>query len=419
MTKIELYDYQLRAVTEAVEIIKKNGIAYLRMQTRTGKTLTALSVYNQKKTKAGLLFVTKKKIIPAVIKDYNSAGFTYPLHVINYESLHKFNAEFDMIVIDEAHTLGCYPKMNLRTKILKKLLQNTRIPVLYLSATPTPESFSQIYHQLAITSFSPFRHINFYKWAYQYVDIQKKYLYNREMNDYSHCSEKAINDIQHLFVSVTQQEAGFEFNMNEKVHYVSMNSLQLDFIDELKKERILHFAGNTVLADTEVKLQSKIHQICSGSMIAENGERSIISIEKAMYIKRNFQSAVVFYKFQGELEALKTVLSTDLTTDAEAFQSGVFKYYAGQFISSREGIRLDRAKDIIFYNIDFSYLSYAQAKERIMGKDITEQPTLHWLFSLGGIEQKIYNVVKSKNDYTVYHFKKDYNVRKNTASKSY
>jgi hypothetical protein len=96
------------------------------------------------------------------------------------------------------------------------------------------------------------------------------------------------------------------------------------------------------------------------------------------------------------------------TDQQRQFQSGGKSVYLGQFVSSREGVKLDTADLIIFYNIDFSYLSYAQAKERIISKDRTEQAVLLWLFSKGGIEEKIYNAVKNKSDYTNYYFRRDY-----------
>jgi hypothetical protein len=33
---------------------------------------------------------------------------------------------------------------------------------------------------------------------------------------------------------------------------------------------------------------------------------------------------------------------------------------------------------------------------------------VYWVFSVGGIEYKIYQAVVKKKDYTVYHFRNDY-----------
>ena len=100
------------------------------------------------------------------------------------------------------------------------------------------------------------------------------------------------------------------------------------------------------------------------------------------------------------------------TDNPEKFQQSNDLIFIGQFISAREGIRLDTADAIIFYNIDFAYLSYEQAKNRIMSKERTKQAFLYWIFSEGGIENKIYKMVTQKKNYTNYYFKKDYGIRK-------
>ena len=57
---MNLRDYQERISTEAAECIRENGLAYLAMECRTGKTLTAL-VTAQKYGAERVLFITKKK----------------------------------------------------------------------------------------------------------------------------------------------------------------------------------------------------------------------------------------------------------------------------------------------------------------------------------------------------------------------
>jgi hypothetical protein len=39
-----------------------------------------------------------------------------------------------------------------------------------------------------------------------------------------------------------------------------------------------------------------------------------------------------------------------------------------------------------------------------------KEANIHWIFSKGGIEDKIYEAVMNKKDYTTYHFKKDFNI---------
>lgn len=416
--QLELRQYQIDISDKATACLSAYGLVYLAMETRTGKTVTAFETIRKFGAKS-VLFVTKKKAIKSIQSDYQHYSDLFACTVINYESVSKCHGEYDLIVCDEAHSLGAFPKP---AKRVKDLLKITRwLPIIYLSATPTPESYSQLYHQFYISSFSPFKaYRNFYKWAYEFVDKKIKYLYNREINDYSHAKIDKIEEVtKHLFFTQTQVDSGIEQTITEKVLYAPMNSGQRLIIDKLIKDRVyIGQTGAAVLADTAVKMQSKVHQLCSGTVIDEDGNSHIICSNKAVKIAETFvgQKIAIFYKFQAEFELLKKVF-VNWTTSPEEFQSHHDRTFLGQFQSSREGIRLDTADAIVFYNIDFSFLSYEQSKNRIVSTERTKSAVLYWVFSEGGIEEKIYRVVCKKKDYTLYYFKRDYHVRGSFSGK--
>ena len=114
---LKLRDYQIGIAEMAVETLKKFHIVYLSMEVRTGKTLTALETARLKGC-VNVLFVTKKKAIKSIQNDYKLLCPGYELTVINYESLHNVTGNFDLIICDEAHTIGAFPKPALRTKQL-------------------------------------------------------------------------------------------------------------------------------------------------------------------------------------------------------------------------------------------------------------------------------------------------------------
>jgi len=128
-----------------------------------------------------------------------------------------------------------------------------------------------------------------------------------------------------------------------------------------------------------------------------------------LYIRDHFkgQKIAVFYKFRAEFDILTKILP-NCTTNPEEFQHSKDKTYLGQFISSREGIRLDTADAILFYGIDFSYLSYEQSKNRIISKERTKEAVLYWIFCKGGIEEKILKTVRGKQNYTSSYFNRDF-----------
>lgn len=391
-------EYQQNIINQGKEILQNYHLLYLAMQTRTGKTLTALSIAEGFKS---VLFVTKKKAIQSIQNDYDLLQPSYKITIINYESVHKIEGYFDLIICDEAHSIGQFPKPNNRAKKIKEISYN--LPVIYLSATPTPESYSQLYHQFFISKYSPFvAYRNFYKWAYEFVTIKKKYLYNKEINDYSEADKHKIwNNIKHLFITLTQDEAGFEIEVKEEILTVQMPDKIRKIIKKLNTDNIYMDEKYTILADTAVKLMQKTHQLCSGTVIDEDGYQ-IISNYKAEFLKQKFkfQKIAIFYKFKSELEILKLSFP-EFTLDPYYFQNDNNSIFLGQFQSAREGIRLDKADAIIFFNIDFSYLSYEQARNRIASFERKKDAKLYWLFSDHGIEWRIYKMVKNKQNYTI------------------
>ena len=80
-----------------------------------------------------MLFVTKKKALPSIEVDYKKLNPNYDMVVINYESLHKVQGRFDFIVLDEAHSMGAYPKPSKRTERVKQLIKNSNPYVVLMS----------------------------------------------------------------------------------------------------------------------------------------------------------------------------------------------------------------------------------------------------------------------------------------------
>jgi len=95
-----------------------------------------------------------------------------------------------------------------------------------------------------------------------------------------------------------------------------------------------------------------------------------------------------------------------LTTEISEF-NGSDKNIALQIVSGREGISLREADALVYYNIDFSATSYWQSRDRMTTLDRRDNK-VYWVFSVGGIEYKIYQAVVKKKDYTVYHFRNDF-----------
>lgn len=417
---MQLRDYQESISTDAAKMLEWLKICYLCMEMRVGKTITALAAAGKFGAKS-VLFLTKKKAISSITADYDKLSPSFKLICTNYEQIYNLSPDyhFDLIVLDEAHSLGQFPTAAQRTRQLRKVCVDK--PIIYLSGTPTPEGYSQLYHQFWISTYSPFKEWpTFYKWAAEFVTVKKKYYYNREINDYSNADKEKIDQLtKHLFISYTQAEAGFEQLVKEEVLKVRMMESTYKLAAYLLKHRV-HVGrdGQEILADTEVKLQGKLHQIYSGTVLAEDKNAICFDHTKAKFIKERFagQKIGIFYKYAAERAMIIFTYGMDrLTEDPMKFNSRDDLTFFSQIQSGREGVNLSTADALVFFNIDYSTVSYWQARARLQDKNRMKEAVIYWIMAENGIEEKIYKAVQDKKDYTLSHFRKDYQIKKQHA----
>lgn len=404
---MDLREYQKDIANVGVGIAKKYGFVYLAMQVRTGKTITSFSIANDLGA-SNVLFITKKKAIRSIELDYEKLAPQFNLSVINYESVHHVcdKENWDVVICDEAHCMGAFPKPSSRAISVGGIISKCPY-VIFLSGTPTPESYSQMYHQVYKVRNNPFGEFgNFYKFAKHYVDIKQKKVNGFFVNDYSNGRQDIINKMEPYTLSYTQKEAGFYSNINETVLFVTMKNSTYGLINRLKKNLVIEGNSEVILADTSVKLMTKIHQLYSGTIKFESGNSMVIDDSKALFIKEHFSGfkIAVFYKFSEELNVLKQTFGDGITTDVSVFNS-TNKSIALQIVAGREGISLSMADYLVYYNIDFSATSYWQSRDRMTTIDRPKNDVF-WIFSVGGIESDIYKTVLKKKNYTITHFKK-------------
>lgn len=401
-----LRPYQTELSKKAFHILTELKIVYLACEVRTGKTAISLETAKLYGAK-NVLFLTKKKAIKSILSDYNNFGYNFTITVINNESLHTIGGNFDLIISDEHHRCATYPKPNKVAKLIK--LRYSKLPMIFLSGTPHPESYSQIFHQYWINDNSPFKHYNFYLWAKDFVTIKKVNLGYAVVNDYSNANKELIDKMLKKYtLSFTQKEAGFTSEVKENIIFINAVEYTHSLAKRLTKDKIINGTNEIIIADTGAKLLTKLHQIWSGTIKFESGKTMVLDYSKANYIFDNFKTkTAIFYKFKAELDAIQEVFKDTVTTDLFEFDNSD-KHIALQIVSGREGISLKNAKQLVYYNIDFSAVSYWQSRDRLTTMDRLTNDVFY-IFTKNGIESKIYKSVLNKKNYTLSVFKKDNN----------
>jgi hypothetical protein len=407
---MQLRLYQQEAAFDLVAILKQHRIAYLRGEVRTGKTFTALETARRLGVRTCLI-VTKKKAIASIESDRDAMDQCASIEVTNYEQLPKrIGRHYDLLIVDEAHGIGAYPKPSKRWYDLQEIHFKY---ILLMSGTPSPESYSQLYHQFRLghTPWSSYR--NFYDWAKSgYVNIGTKYVgTGQQVNDYSKANEaRILADIEPLTVTITQKQAGFTTQIQEQVHLVPMKPRTYRLARRIMKNGVIGRPDcRSVLADTGAKAMSKLRQIYSGTVITENHGPVIFDRSKAYYIRDHFQGRkiAILYCFNAEGDMLRKVFAHSCTDSPETFNADPQATYIGQVQASREGVNLSTADDLIFIGIDYSALSYLQGRDRASyyGRDRANR--VHFIFAARGIEPRVYAQVRDKQNYTTAHYAAD------------
>ena len=406
---MNLRPYQTEAAISLVAILQQHGIAYLRGEVRVGKTFTVLDALKRLGVKS-CLFVTKKKAIASIEADRDAIGLSEAVTVTNYEQVAKrANCFYDVLIVDEAHGIGAYPKPSKRWHDLTAIRYKYLI---LMSGTPSPESYSQLYHQFRLGRSIWSGYTNFYEWAKAgYVSIGTKYVgTGQQVNDYSNANEaRILADIEPLTVTVTQQQAGFTTAIEEQVHMVQMSRRTYRLALRIIKDGVIGRPDcRSVLADTGAKAMSKLRQIYSGTVITETHGAVIFDNTKAKYIMENFSGKLaILYCFKAEGDMLRKMFGSLATDSPEHFNANPDAVYIGQILSSREGVNLSTADHLIFIGIDYSALSYLQGRDRAsyFGRDRANR--VHFIFAERSVESRVYRSVKEKQTYTLKHFDTD------------
>jgi SNF2 family DNA or RNA helicase len=401
---MELYEHQEELIKQAKPILEKYKMVYIAAETRTGKTLAAIHLLKDDFKK--ILVVTKKKAISSWNSDIKLSKVKN-FDVINYESIHKMDSkEYDVIVLDEAHSIGSYPKPSQRAKQLKEMAKDKSI--VYLSATPSAETYSQIFHQLWVSSFTPFVEKSFYQWYKNYGEDDSIFINGMFIKRYkaSH-GEMIMEVINHLIVTMTKEKANFDVFVNERIHQVEVDEDYLSALEYFKSNRIITIDENEIVAETSASALNKLHQLNGGTIKVNDKLSLIVSHHKVNYIKENLgndEKIVILCNYIKERDLLLTRLANS-TDEVEKFKNQNFKYFIGHIKTFSGGVDFSYADSMIIYSLNFSATTYLQSKERLANKKRVKPIVVHYLFTKGGIDEYIYQAVSNKMNFTNSYYK--------------
>lgn len=383
------WPYQEELSNEALEIIRANGLVYLAMEERTGKTITALLVA-EKSSAQRILIVTKKKASADWKKTLENMTLTKKYFLATYHMLKEVPiGAFDLVLLDESHNyISSYPKPGKIWKELRPLVKMK--PIVYISATPHAQGLQMLYNQFALCSWSPWaKHSNFYSWFQVYGKPYTREINGINIPQYDRVHEELINKcVRHLFITKTREELGFEHEPEDKLHYIELANNTKAVYNTLVKDELIELSVGTLVCDNKSKMRTSLHQLEGGTIKIDNDYFVLANTEKVDYILNHFgdrEDLVIMYNFKAELTKLQKYFNKASLLQATSYA---------------EGVDLHKFSDLVIYSQDYSTARHTQRRARQCNKERDTPITVHFLLVKKGISEQVYKTVSiNKKNY--------------------
>lgn len=395
MTIWQAKPHQINIANEAIPILKSNGIVYLAMEERTGKSIIALRICEAMATSDNVLILTTKKASEGWVETLSKYPHNKKYTLGTYTSAHKILGKFSMVILDEAHKyISGYPKTSITWKNTFKLTIGK--PIVYLSATPYAQGPQLLFHQFALSSYSPWKkYKNFYDWFKIYCLRDKngdvpvtKISSTQTVVDYTKVDlAKVLRDAQHLFISYTRKELGFKHEPKDVLHYIQLSPAIKEIYNTLIDSKVLDFTSSEngkdykLICDEPSKLRWSLHMLEGGVLKVNDDYINLGNREKVDYILAKWgdvKSLAIMYYFKADFVKL-----------SKEFKHATLL----QASTNAEGVDLSHFKDLVIYSQNHSTSQHTQRRARQANMGREEEINVHYLLVKGAISDKAYKTV--------------------------
>ena len=427
-----LLPHQVGVRDKLLEIIERNGFAYLVGEARSGKTRSALAVASNLGG-GPVLIITKKSAIGGWESEIEDSGILKggDVTIVNYESAHKIGLRlWGILILDEAHhSISSFPRKSVGFGKVLPHAKMARVR-LALSATPSAENFAKLFHQFVLLGHPEWSaYSNFYSWFLDYhggkveADGTRKIpmveVRGIEGKNYA-CvdAERIMKSISSFKVSISKTEAieGWKGSFDRVLSRMGGKGL-VRLENELSKNGIVSVLGHTIIAEGGADMISKRQQIEGGSLIAHTYSRKDrahyvhhleLSGYKAEWIVELFKGeglTVIMCAFEGHIRVVKRILGDRCTDCFEAFKGGGFSYFVGNVNRYAEGVDMSFADRMVIYSMSWSATTYIQVRDRLCNMKRTSKVEVFFLIG-GKVDAMIYKAVaEDKKNFTSIYFK--------------
>ena len=331
---------------------------------------------------------------------------TYPIYkcigIINYELAYRREElrklkDFTMM-LDESSMIK-----NETAKRTKFILSLKPSHTILLSGTPTDGKYEFLYSQLRLLGWK----------------ITKTAYYNRyiktELRSYGGPMFRVVTgykNVSELKAKLKEYGAVFAkaeevIKLPEKTFIKEYSTVSSDY-KKFMKDRIIKIDDKQLTGDSTLSKRLYARMLCSA--YSKDKISRLIDL-----VNSTSDRVIIFYNFNTELEALRKVLFdrpisivNGQIKDLKAYENNDNSVTLIQYQAGAMGLNLQKANRIIYFSLPERSELFEQSKARICRIGQEKQCYYHIMMCHKSVEEKIYECLLMRKDYTDELFRKEF-----------
>ncbi len=450
-----LYTHQ----REAIDLAKRNdGRCALFHDPGLGKTRTCLEVFRHYRlTDPGLrlLVVCPLSLVNSAwgedIKRFTE--FTYApfkemsgnvpdIVVINYEAFISKRYLQGILKLIQRHDFMCVLDESSRLKSNKSKTTETLLAIadrfkyrLIASGTPIPNSELELWAQVNFIQPSTF-HASFYAFRNTYFHLERsgkvmhmngQRLTSADMRRFlsSGCHYAITKENRRLLMEeirpfthwVRKEDALDLPEKVDQIREVFLNDKEQKAYDEMEEYLVTEIEGEEITAQVALTKLMKLRQATSGFFYNKEGDS--VEIGNSTKLKEleeimeelGSQPVIIWVQFRHEVEVIEKFISEKYGADHVAtlyagtkdkddsinrFKNNQVRYLIAHPKSAAHGLTFVNCSVMVFYSLDYSFETHAQARDRIHRIGQKKSCLYIYIMAQGTIDEALLRVLQRK-----------------------
>lgn len=320
----------------------------------------------------------------------------FAIGVINYELAWRrkelSNLTDFTLILDESSLIQ--NETSKRAKFILNKLHPSN--VILLSGTPTSGKYERLWSQMKLLGWS----------------ISKKMYYNHyvdvKLSDDGYPIIVGYKNVDRL--KRKMREYGCVFMKTDEVMNLPLQNFITVSVAENKEYKRFKKHSIVEVGDKELVGDTTLTKLLYSRMLCGHYNEDKLKAFKDL-VESTEDRLIVFYNFNDELEALKSVLPTDRlisivngqTKDLKAYDECESSITFIQYQAGSMGLNLQKANKIIYFTPTLSSELFEQSKKRT--HRIGQERACYYYLLKCGIEHRIYDTLAMRKDFTDELFK--------------